>query len=80
MGARELLDLTPCDLFSFIRGRTLWLIGDSIQQVRCQRFYAEPSEVFVGSLKVLQSFFAGPSEGPWAGLLEDMLFKLNRVF
>lgn len=33
MGARELLDLTPCDLFSFIRGRTLWLIGDSIQQV-----------------------------------------------
>ena len=42
MGARELLDLTPCDLFSFIRGRTLWLIGDSIQQVRCPRLYAEP--------------------------------------
>ncbi|KAK9832530.1 hypothetical protein WJX81_006130 [Elliptochloris bilobata] len=32
VGARELLDMTPCDLFSFIRGRTLWLIGDSIQQ------------------------------------------------
>lgn len=33
MGARELLELTPCDLYSFIRGRTLWLVGDSIQQV-----------------------------------------------
>ena len=34
MGARELLELTPCDLYPFIRGRTLWLIGDSIQQVQ----------------------------------------------
>ena len=34
MAARELLELTPCDLYSFIRGRTLWLVGDSIQQVQ----------------------------------------------
>ena len=38
MGARELLELTPCDLYSFIRGRTLWLVGDSIQQVQPLHF------------------------------------------
>ncbi|KAK9825923.1 hypothetical protein WJX81_007164 [Elliptochloris bilobata] len=31
-GARDLLRTTPCDLFPFLRGRTTWLIGDSMQQ------------------------------------------------
>ncbi|KAK9901586.1 hypothetical protein WJX75_003489 [Coccomyxa subellipsoidea] len=30
--AQGLLQLTPCDLWPFIRGRTLWLLGDSITQ------------------------------------------------
>ncbi|BDA42198.1 hypothetical protein COCOBI_03-0850 [Coccomyxa sp. Obi] len=30
--AQGLLQLTPCDLWPFIRGRTLWLMGDSITQ------------------------------------------------
>jgi len=25
--------MTPCDLFSLVRGRTLWLLGDSMMQV-----------------------------------------------
>ena len=32
-GARELLALTPCDLWPYMRGRTLWLVGDSMMQV-----------------------------------------------
>jgi hypothetical protein len=32
--ATNLLQLTPCDLWPFIRGRTLWLLGDSLTQVR----------------------------------------------
>ena len=41
-GFRDMLTMTPCDLFSLIRGRTLWLMGDSMMQVlllarlRCQ--------------------------------------------
>ena len=35
-GARELLELTPCDLWPFLRGRTLWLVGDSMMQVCAQ--------------------------------------------
>ena len=33
VGAKDLLELTPCDLFPYIRGRTLWLVGDSMMQV-----------------------------------------------
>ena len=33
-GMKEMLGLTPCDLFPFIRDRTLWLIGDSLTLVR----------------------------------------------
>ena len=33
-GFRDMLTMTPCDLFSLIRGRTLWLMGDSMMQVR----------------------------------------------
>ena len=32
--AKGLLELTPCDLWPYIRGKTIWLIGDSIMQVR----------------------------------------------
>ena len=32
-GFREMLTMTPCDLFSLVRGRTLWLMGDSMMQV-----------------------------------------------
>jgi hypothetical protein len=31
-GARELLALTPCDLWPYLAGRTLWLVGDSMMQ------------------------------------------------
>lgn len=31
--AEGMMTLTPCDLWPFIRGRTLWLAGDSITQV-----------------------------------------------
>lgn len=33
-GVVEMLTMTPCDLFQFIEGRTLWLIGDSLTQVK----------------------------------------------
>ena len=36
-GARELLTLTPCDLWPYMRGRTLWLVGDSMMQARPQQ-------------------------------------------
>ena len=32
VAARQMLVFTPCDLFPWIKGRTLWLVGDSIQQ------------------------------------------------
>ena len=32
--ALEVLQMTPCDLFSYLRGRTTWLVGDSMQQAR----------------------------------------------
>jgi hypothetical protein len=31
--ARDILDLKPCDLWPQLRGRTTWVIGDSISQV-----------------------------------------------
>lgn len=31
---KEMLSLTPCDLFQLVEGRTLWLVGDSMTQVR----------------------------------------------
>lgn len=31
--AANMLQLTPCDLWPFIQGRTVWLMGDSITQV-----------------------------------------------
>ncbi len=31
--AANMLQLTPCDLWPFIQGRTIWLMGDSIMQV-----------------------------------------------
>ena len=31
--ARSILDFKPCDLWPQIRGRTVWLAGDSISQV-----------------------------------------------
>ena len=34
-GMRELMELTPCDVFPYLRGRTIWLVGDSMMQVRC---------------------------------------------
>ena len=30
---KETLLMTPCDWWPFLRGRTLWLVGDSITQV-----------------------------------------------
>ena len=32
-GFKEMLTLTPCDIFPLLRGRTLWLMGDSMMQV-----------------------------------------------
>ena len=31
-GMQEMLTLTPCDLWPWLRGRTLWLVGDSMMQ------------------------------------------------
>lgn len=36
VAAKQMLLFTPCDLFPWIKGRTLWLVGDSIQQARSQ--------------------------------------------
>ena len=33
-GVRELLRLTPCDLFKYLKDKTLWLVGDSLTLVR----------------------------------------------
>lgn len=32
--AGNMLRMTPCDLWPFLKGRTLWLLGDSITQAR----------------------------------------------
>ena len=36
MGVREMMEMTPCDIFAYIRGRTVWLVGDSMMQVGCK--------------------------------------------
>lgn len=36
VGEREMMEMTPCDIFSYIRGRTVWLVGDSMMQVCCR--------------------------------------------
>ena len=43
-GFKEMLTLTPCDIFPLLRGRTLWLMGDSMMQVRplCRHALAKP--------------------------------------
>lgn len=33
-GVEDMLTMTPCDLFQVIEGRTLWLVGDSLTQVK----------------------------------------------
>ena len=33
-GMRELMEMTPCDIFPYLRGRTVWLVGDSMMQAR----------------------------------------------
>ncbi len=43
-GVKEMLTLTPCDLFPFIRGRTLWILGDS------QALVSSPSSPSRGKL------------------------------
>ena len=57
---RELMELTPCDIFPYLRGRTIWLVGDSMMQVQstgaalslpCQA----PHQTFV------HRYIAGPS-------------------
>ena len=42
VGVREMLEMTPCDVFAYIRGRTIWLVGDSMMQV-CPRTAAAGS-------------------------------------
>ncbi|KAK9821033.1 hypothetical protein WJX74_003942 [Apatococcus lobatus] len=37
---KELLELTPCDLFAYLRGRTLWLVGDSMTQAAMRAMMA----------------------------------------
>lgn len=32
-GVRDMLTSTPCDLWPFIQGRTVWVVGDSLAQV-----------------------------------------------
>lgn len=74
-----MLALTPCDLFPLIRGRTVWLVGDSIMQefmkaVQC--FFVEflpddlenvPLEFLTPDRAILERL-----EGGWcAALLED---------
>ncbi len=31
--ARDILTLKPCDLWPQIRGKTVWIVGDSVSQV-----------------------------------------------
>ena len=33
-GMKEMLTMSPCDLFELIEGRTLWFVGDSLTQVQ----------------------------------------------
>ena len=33
-GYERLLTLTPCDMWPLLQGRTLWVVGDSISQVK----------------------------------------------
>jgi len=44
--ARKILDLKPCDLWPQIRGRTVWVVGDSISQV-ASLFHLQP--IFISS-------------------------------
>lgn len=42
-GFKEMLTLTPCDIFPLLRGRTLWLMGDSMMQVGTNTFKLQHS-------------------------------------
>ena len=68
-GVREMMEMTPCDIFGYIRGRTVWLVGDSMMQVRCncygtslitQRDSIDPSTTAAPSLQSMLS----PSQHP----------------
>ena len=52
-GFKEMLTLTPCDIFPLLRGRTLWLMGDSMMQVRARS--ARSSCAHAGSAEVQSS-------------------------
>ena len=42
---KETLLMTPCDWWPFLRGRTLWLVGDSITQEGYDAAHADPFAV-----------------------------------
>ena len=77
-GAREVLQLTPCDLWPYLRGRTLWLVGDSMMQactlVPClsqatvTRRAALPCLAAVSSSYLVFTACLLPAVGPTEGL------------
>ena len=55
----SLLTFTPCDLLKLIRGRTVWISGDSQQQARWHISWAggvctKPEFVFKSGLGILE--------------------------
>ena len=56
---RKLMELTPCDIFPYLRGRTIWLVGDSMMQVR-----ATVSALFVPWQALHQTSFHACMAGP----------------
>ncbi|EIE18670.1 hypothetical protein COCSUDRAFT_45154 [Coccomyxa subellipsoidea C-169] len=75
-GSRELLELTPCDLFPYIRGRTLWLVGDSMMQEFMRALQCFMYEFWDLETKPLDTLIAdkGATEGligGWCVLLPE---------
>lgn len=47
MWARDLLLVRPCEVFPYLEGRTLWIIGDSMSKVTLH-MYSFFSVTFLG--------------------------------
>eukprot|EP00884_Botryococcus_braunii_P019889 jgi/Botrbrau1/6584/Bobra.0189s0011.1 len=66
-----MLTMTPCDLFSLIRGRTLWLIGDSMNTAFATAMSMLLQRISDGQHPARRSQCGEPSPSAWAEIGND---------
>eukprot|EP00884_Botryococcus_braunii_P019887 jgi/Botrbrau1/6582/Bobra.0189s0009.1 len=75
-GYAAMLTMTPCDLFSLIQGRTLWLIGDSMNTAFSSAmscFFRE----FTGTNILSDAASVGASPSAWAQVNYTFCLRLD---